>query len=73
MEFLAYGLVVVAIGGAVLAIVAFFKNEGGVEGRSNNSVPGKPATSNSAGVMSATDEGNAHSGVDGYQGGSYNG
>jgi ribulose kinase len=68
MEFLAFGLIILAIGGAVLAIVAFFRDEGGVEGRSINSVAGT-----SVATMSASDEGNAHSGVDGYHGGSYDG
>ncbi|MFM1926739.1 MAG: hypothetical protein RLZ06_315 [Actinomycetota bacterium] len=78
MEILAYGLIVVAIGGAILAIVAFFKDEGGVEGRPSNSEARNSEASNSiagasAATMSASDEGNAHSGIDGYHGGSYDG
>lgn len=73
MEILAYGLLVVALGGAVLAIVAFFKDEGGVEGRPRNSEASNSIAGTSVATMSASDEGNAHSGIDGYHGGSYDG
>ena len=73
MEILAYGLLVVALGGAILAVVAFFKDEGGVEGRPRNSEASNSVASTSAVTMSASDEGNAHSGIDGYHGGSYDG
>jgi hypothetical protein len=73
MEILAYGLLVVALGGAILAIVAFFKDEGGVEGRPRNSEASNSIAGTSAATMSASDEGNAHSGIDGYHGGSYDG
>ncbi len=73
MEILAYGLLVVALGGAILAIVAFFKDEGGVEVRPRNSEASNSVASTSAATMSASDEGNAHSGIDGYHGGSYDG
>ncbi len=73
MEILAYGLLVVALGGAILAIVAFFKDEGGIEGRPRNSDACNSMASTSVAPMSASDEGNAHSGIDGYQGGSYDG
>jgi hypothetical protein len=73
MELLAYGLIIVAVGGAVLAVVAFFMDEGGVAGRSRNSEAGSSVAGTSVATMSASDEGNAHSGVDGYHGGSYDG
>ncbi|MEY4492486.1 MAG: hypothetical protein RL085_897 [Actinomycetota bacterium] len=73
MEILAYGLLVVALGGAILAIVAFFKDEGGVEGRPRNSEASNSIAGTSVATMSASDEGNAHSGIDGYHGGSYDG
>jgi hypothetical protein len=73
MEILAYGLLVVALGGAILAIVAFFKDEGGVEGRPSNSEASNSIAGTSVATMSASDEGNAHSGIDGYHGGSYDG
>ncbi|MEY4294292.1 MAG: hypothetical protein RIR29_942 [Actinomycetota bacterium] len=73
MEILAYGLLVVALGGAILAIVAFFKDEGGVEGRPRNSKANNSIAGTSVATMSASDEGNAHSGIDGYHGGSYDG
>ncbi len=73
MEILAYGLLVVALGGAILAVVAFFKDEGGVEGRPRNSEASNSVASTSAVTMSASDEGNSHSGIDGYHGGSYDG
>ena len=73
MEILAYGLLVVALGGAILAIFAFFKDEGGVEGRPRNSEASNSVASTSVATMSASDEGNAHSGIDGYHGGSYDG
>ena len=73
MEILAYGLLVVALGGAILAIVAFFKDEGGIEVRPRNAEASNSVASTSAATMSASDEGNAHSGIDGYHGGSYDG
>jgi hypothetical protein len=73
MEILAYGLLVVALGGAILAVVAFFKDEGGVEGRPRNSEASNSNAGPSVATMSASDEGNAHSGIDGYHGGSYDG
>jgi hypothetical protein len=73
MEILAYALLIVALGGAILAIVAFFKDEGGVEGRPRNSEASNSNAGTSVATMSASDEGNAHSGIDGYHGGSYDG
>lgn len=73
MEILAYGLLVVALGGAILAIVAFFKDEGGIEVRPRNSEANNSIAGTSVATMSASDEGNAHSGIDGYHGGSYDG
>ena len=73
MEFLVYGLMIAVVVGAVVAVVAFINDEGGVAGRSNNSQVNNSVASSSVATMSASDEGNAHSGVDGYHGGSYDG